>query len=146
MKFQSEIIINKPVREVFKYTLDIKNLSRWIDGFQKYKVVSGKARKPGSIGMHIYKDEGGELEVREEVLDIEMNKLISTRLSHKNMETTLNFRFLDQGNATKIIADTQVRLKPMIFNLAAPFVKSPMKKQQASDLERLKNCLERLKK
>ena len=47
MNFQSEIIINKPVREVFKYTLDIKNLSRWVDGFQKYKVVSGKARKPG---------------------------------------------------------------------------------------------------
>ena len=146
MKFKSEIIINKPVNEVFRYTISPKNLSRWIDGFEKFKPVSGKPRHAGSIGMHIYNDKEGRLEVKEEILTIEPRKSIKSHLSHKNMETTLVFRFFDQGNSTKIIVDTRVRLKPFIFNLASPFVKSPMKKQQLADLTRLKKCLELQKK
>ena len=114
MKFQSEIIIHKPVREVFRYTLDPKNLSRWIEGFKKFKPLSGKARQVGSVGMHIYDDKEGKLEVREEILAIKAEKNLKTKLSHKNMETTLNFVFLDQGNnSTKLIAETNVLTLPV---------------------------------
>ena len=142
MKFQAEIVINKPVKEVFRYTLNPKNLSRWVDGFEKFKPLSGKPRQTGSVGIHIYNDKEGKLEVREEVLTHEPDKILKTHLSHKNMETTLSFRFLNQGTSTKIIVETHVRLKPLLFNLASPFVKSPMKKQQVADLYRLKKCLE----
>lgn len=146
MKFQSEIIINKSVKEVFQYTVNPKNLSRWVDGFEKFKPLSGKVRQVGSVGTHIYNDKGGKLEVREEVLALESDKNLKTHLSHKNMETTLNFRFLNQGDSTKIIVETQIRLKPLLFNLASPFVKAPMKKQQQADLNRLKSCFDLQKK
>ena len=142
MKFHSEIIINKPVKEVFKITVNPKNLPRWVEGFEKFKTLKGKARQVGSIGIHIYNDKEGKLEVREEVLANKSNQILKTHLSHKNMETTLDLRFLDQGESTKIIANTQVKLKPLLFNLAAPFVKTPMKKQQKADLERLKKYIE----
>jgi uncharacterized protein YndB with AHSA1/START domain len=146
MKFRSEIIINKPVKDVFQYTVNPKKLFLWVDGFEKFKPLSGKVRQVGSIATHIYNDKEGKLEVREEVLALESGKSLTTHLSHKNMETTLNFRFLDQGNSTKIIVETRVRLKPLLFNLASPFVKTPMKKQQQADLNRLKNRLEPQKK
>jgi len=146
MKFLSEIIINKSVKEVFQYTVNPKNLSRWVDGFEKFKPQSGKLRQVGSIGTHFYNDKEGKLEVREEVLAFETGKCFKTHLSHKNMETTLNFRFLNQGESTKIIVETYIRLKPLLFNLASPFVKNPMKKQQQADLTRLKKCLEPQKK
>ena len=146
MKFLSEIIINKSVKEVFQYTVNPKNLSRWVDGFENFKPLSGKLRQVGSIGTLFYNDKEGELEVREEVLAFETGKYFKTHLSHKNMETTLNFRFLNQGESTKIIVETHVRLKPLLFNLASPFVKIPMKEQQQADLTRLKKCLEPQKK
>jgi len=146
MNFKSEIIIHKHVNEVFQYVVNPKNLSRWIDGFEKFKTVSGKPRQAGSIGTHVYNDKEGRLEVREEILALEPRKSIKTHLSHKNMETTLDFRFFDQGNSTKIIVDTHIRLKPFLFNVASPFVKKPMKKQQLADLMRLKKCLEPQKK
>ncbi len=146
MKFQSEIIIDKPVKEVFQFTVNPKNLSRWIDGFVKFKPLSGKARKVGSVGIHIYNDKAGKLEVREEVLVHNPFKNFKTHLSHKNMDTTLDLQFLDQGDSTKLLAQTTVKLKPFLFNLAAPFVKSPMKNQQLADLKRLKNCLNPKKK
>lgn len=142
MKFQSEIIIEKPVKDVYRFTINPKNLSRWVDSFEKFKPQSGKPRQVGSIGFHIYNDNEGILEVREEVLAHEPNKIFKTFMSHKNMETTLNFRFLDQGGSTKLIAEANARLKPMLFNLIAPFLKNTMRKQQLADLERLKACLE----
>jgi uncharacterized protein YndB with AHSA1/START domain len=142
MKFRSEIIINRPVKDVYKYTVNPKNLSRWVDGFEKFKPLSGKARQVGSVGILIYNDKEGKLEVHEKILALEFGKSLKTHLSHKNMETVLEFRFLDQGNTTKLVAEAQVRLKPFLFNLMAPFVKTPMRKQQLSDLKRLKNCLE----
>ena len=142
MNFRSEITINKPVKEVFKYVINPKNLSKWVDGFEKFKPQKGKPRQLGSVGTHIYNDKDGKLEVREEVLANEPDKILKTHLSHKNMETTLTFRFLNQGDSTKLIAETKVRLKPFIFNLASPFVKTPMKKQQQADLDRLKKRLE----
>jgi len=145
MKFQSEIIINKPVKEVYQFTINSKNLSRWVDGFQKFKPLSGKARKTGSLGIHFYSDKEGTFEVQEEVLAHEPEKSLKIHLSHKNMETNLNFRFLNQGNSNKLIAETEVKLKPLLFNLAAPFVKTPMRKQQLADLKRLKHCLEQKK-
>ncbi len=145
MKFQSEIIINKPVKEVYQFTINPKNLPHWVDGFEKFKPLSGKARKVGSIGIHLYKDKEGKFEVREEVLSHEVGKSLKTQLSHKNMETTLNLRFLNQGDSTKLIAEVKVNLKPYLFNLAAPFVKGPMKKQQLTDLKRLKHCFEQKK-
>jgi len=142
MKFRSEIIINKPVKNVYKFTVNPKNLFRWVDGFEKFKPLKGKSRQVGSTGIHIYNDKEGKLEVQEEVLALQVNKNIKTHLSHKNMETTLDFRFLDQGDSTKIIVEVKVHLKPLLFNIVAPFVKTPMKKQQLADLKRLKNFLE----
>ncbi len=142
MKFHSEVTINRPVKEVYRFTVSHKNLSKWIDGFEAYRAVKGRNRSKGSKAIHVYKDAAGKLEVNEEVLDLIPEKSFVTKLSHKNMDTRLEFRFLDQGNRTKIIADANVRLKPPIFNLFSFFMKSRMKEQQQADLRRLKHLLE----
>ncbi len=145
MKFSSEIIINRSIKEVYRFTISHKNLSRWIDGFQAYKSTKGRNRGLGSEAVHIYQDSAGKLEVREEVLEINPEKNFKSRLTHKNMDTTLEFRFLDQGGSTKVVTDTYVKLKPAVFNLFSIFMKGQMKKQQMGDLRRLKNVVEAAK-
>jgi polyketide cyclase/dehydrase/lipid transport protein len=142
MKFSSEIIINRSVQEVFRFTTSHKNLSRWVDGFQTFKSIKGRNRGEGSTATHIYQDSAGLLEVHEEVMEITSDKLFKSRLTHKNMDTILAFKFLNQGNSTKIITETKVRLKPAIFNLFSLFMKGQMKKQQQADLRKLKNVIE----
>lgn len=142
MKFSSEIIINSPTKEVFRYATSHKNLSRWLDGFQSFKATKGRNRGKGSTAILIYQDAAGKLEVNEEVLDVVPNKSFKTRLYHKNMDTVLELRFLDQGESTKVFTDTHVKLKPPIFNLFSFFMKGQMMKQQQGDLRRLKNAIE----
>ncbi len=145
MKFSSEIIINRSVKEVYRFAVSPKNLNKWVNDFQSYKPIKGRNRKKGSTATHIYEDQAGKLEVHEEVLDITPEKLFKTRLSHKNMNTVLEFRFLNQGGSTKVVTDTYVKLKPAVFNLFSFFMKGQMKKQQQADLRRLKNVVEGMK-
>lgn len=142
MKFSSSIEINSPVKEVYRFTVSPKNLPRWVDGFESYQPKKGRNRGKGSTATHIYRDSAGKLEVKEEVLDIKPEKMFKTHLSHKNMETDLEFKFLNLGNSTRVVTDTYVRLKPAVFNLFSLFMKSQMKKQQQADLRRLKNAIE----
>lgn len=142
MKFSSEVIINRSTKEVYRFAVSHKNLSRWIDGFESYKSIKGRNRGKGSTATHIYKDSAGKLEVHEEVLDLVPEKSFKSRLSHKNMDTILEFRFLDQGSSTKVVTDTHVKLKPAVFNLFSFFMKGQMKKQQQTDLRRLKHLVE----
>jgi len=142
MKFSSEIIINHPIKEVYRFTVSHKNLSRWVDGFQSYKAIKGRNRGKGSTSTHIYQDSAGKLEVHEEVLEVVKGKSFKSRLTHKNMDTVLEIRFLDQGESTKVIADANVKLKPQIFNLFSLFMKGQMRKQQQGDLRKLKRVIE----
>ena len=145
MKFSSETIIKRSVKEVFRFTISHKNLSKWVDGFQTYKSIKGRNRGIGSTATHIYKDSAGILEVHEEVLEIITGKSFKSRLSHKNMDTILSFRFLDHGDHTKLVVEAQVKLKPAIFNLFSFFMKGQMKKQQQADIRRLKHLIEGMK-
>ena len=59
------------------------------------------------------------------------------------MDSTVRYELRDQGDgATKLTAQTRVRLKPFFFNLLAFFVKGPMRKQAREDLARLKGLAE----
>jgi len=142
MKFSSQVIIRRPIKEVYRFTVSHKNLSQWLDGFQAYKSIKGRNRGVGSQATHIYQDSAGKLEVHEEVLAVIPDKSFKSRLTHKNMDTTLEYRFLDQGDETKVVTDTHVKLKPAVFNLFSFFMKGQMKKQQQADLRKLKHLLE----
>jgi len=111
MKFSSEIVVKRSVKEVYRFTVSHKNLSKWVDGFQSYKAIKGRNRGKGSTSTHVYQDSAGKLEVHEEVLEVVAEKSFKSRLTHKNMDTILELRFLDHGESTKVIADANVTLK-----------------------------------
>ena len=143
MRFKSNILIKENVNIVYQKTLNPKNLGRWVHGFKQFKTQKGRQRATGSTALQIYDDGGEILEVKEEVLSNVLNKEFICRLSHKNMESEVQYRFLNQGDSiTKLQVNTQVKLKPAFFNLFALFVKGPMFRQQEEDLVKLKNLIE----
>lgn len=144
MKFQTSIIIYKSVAEVYRYTLHPQNMNKWVQGFQQFKPGKGRKRAKGSTAIQIFNDGGQVTEIQEEVLENIINQHFTFRLSHKNMESEVNYHFLNQGDqVTKLLVKAKVRLKPRIFNLFALFVKGPMKRQQEQDLAKLKKLIER---
>lgn len=144
MQFQTSIIIKEAVAQVYQYTLNPQNMSKWVQGFQQFKTRKGRKRAKGSTAVQVFNDGGEVTEVQEEVLENITNQNFAFRLSHKNMESEVHYHFLDQGDrTTKLMVKAKVRLKPPVFNMFALFVKGPMKRQQVQDLAKLKKLLER---
>ena len=145
MNLHSTILIKASVNTVYQYTTDPRNLGKWVHGFKEYKSRKGRKRSTGSTAVQVFDDGGEILEIQEEVLSNVPNKEFVCHLSHKNMESEVTYRFLNQGDAiTKLQVSARVRLKPVLFNLFSIFVKGPMRRQQEEDLRRLKNCIESL--
>ena len=138
MKFSTNIVINRPVTKVFNFAMHPHNLKTWVNTLKGYKTLKGRRNQVGNTGVLIFEDKEGKLEVSEEIVQFERNRFLHTKLSHKGMDSEIQIKFLDQGDSTKVMVNTTVRLKPWIANLFSIFMKNEMKQQQARDYQRFK--------
>jgi len=144
MRIQSSLQIERPVDEVYRFVvLHPQNMKHWMQGFERYQPQSGGKRKTGSVATQVFKDGKHKTEIREEVLEVRPHEHFRCLLSHRNMLSEQDFRFLDQGDGqTRLVLETEVKLRPALFNIFGFLVKGPMRKQQEADLKRLKQALE----
>jgi len=143
MRFTSHIDIERPAAKVFAFVLHPDNMKHWVQGFRSYRPVKGRKRKSGSRAVQLFQEPDGKTtEVTEEVRKLVPGQLIELQLSHQNMDSEVVYRFLDQGEHTRLQVAVSTRLKPWAFSLLAPFVKGPMRNRQEQDLLRLKQHLE----
>jgi hypothetical protein len=143
MTIKTIIQIEAPVSKVFSSLTDGKNLKNWQEGFKKLKSISGRRPNKGSISKQVFEDAKGFMEVEEEILYYDRNKEFQVKLSHKNMLTMETYEFVNQGDSTRLILTTNIRLIPMFIGIFAPFMKPQMRNLQEANLRRLKRLLEK---
>lgn len=143
MRFSTDIVIERSVSDVYQFVRQPNNMKHWVQGFQAFRPRKGTPRRPGSLAVQVFEEPDGKTtEVQEKVLQIQPNESIRLRLTHRNMDSSVHYRFLDLGEHTKLVVDVSTQLKPKLFFLLTPFVKGPMRRQQQQDLLRLKRYLE----
>lgn len=143
MRFTNTIQIAKSVEIVYNYLIHPKNMSNWVNNFVSYRNTNRlKRSKIGAKGILIYEDVQGKFEVEEEIIEIIINKKIVTQLSQKGMQSTVTTKLYDQGESTKLIIDTDIKVTPWIASLFAYLMKGRMQKEQAADYRCLKQQLE----
>ena len=142
MRFSTNIIVNRPITKVFEFFRNPRNLRLWVKDLKQFKTQKGKRSKEGDTGILVFEDKEGILEVSEIIETYERNERVVTQLSHKGMDSTIEVKFLDLGETTKILVKTQVKLKPWAANFFALFMKGEMQRQQEGDYRRLKKALE----
>jgi len=92
------IIINKPVDEVFRFTINPDNTAKWIDGMIKEEID----KKPIRVGT-IYKNTNDGINWNiYEVMEFESNKLFT--LKSKNSSYGVRYSYKSLGdNKTELI-------------------------------------------
>ena len=94
ISYQSEVIVNKPVKEAWAVMSDESKLPEWIIGFKKSELISGTANTVGAVSK-IYIEEGGQEMIMEETItNIIPNKLLS-------MTFTMDFMDMDYEMSLK---------------------------------------------
>ena len=145
MKLETALEINKPPSEVYAFLLDEENLSLWIDGFVRLERISGEDGAIGSISKHIYNEKGRVIERIEEITANVEDELLEGILKGDRLNILIRNQLKPIGEGhTKLLVEVEVQPKSLFYKLFLPFFRGGMLKRQESDLQRLKEVVEKL--
>lgn len=70
MELNCEVVIDKPIQEVWDYANNPDNLDKWLNDFVRYEHLTGdiNAPKVGDTSKHTYDQNGKEFTMQEEII------------------------------------------------------------------------------
>ena len=127
MKFHGDLLIARPVEEVWKFLWDIEKLSRCIPGCRGFKTVKEREQYELSV-----KDSVGPITVQFELMadvkKLEPLKRIEIAMEGKDFKAggvrqTMILVLTPNGNDTQVDFETDVNVFGRLGTLGYPFVK-----------------------
>jgi carbon monoxide dehydrogenase subunit G len=127
MKFQGNLLIARPVEEVWEFLWDIERLSRCIPGCESVKTVKEREKYELKV-----KDSVGPITVHLDLLadvkKLEPLKCIEIAMEGKDFKAggvrqTMALALASKGNDTEIGFETDVNVFGRLGTLGYPFVK-----------------------
>lgn len=143
MIFQCSTKINKPVSEVYRFTINPDNLPKWLSNIQQIEYTKGCPGKLGCKTRYIYQEKGEKIILEDELIDLTQDKEIKRVLSYMGIKMYLTNHFIDDGNNTMtLISTTDMQLKNFILQCYNWLNKTKIQHQYQKDYLKLKNILE----
>ncbi|MCP9201209.1 SRPBCC family protein [Gramella sp. GC03-9] len=129
MKYEQEIIINKPRNEVIAKFSDPSSLKHWQEGFIFMKPINGNLGKEGSQNLLKYKMGKREIEMTETVLTNNLPVEYTATYEAKGVYNFQRNRFLETpDNNTRWISENEFRFNGFM-KLFGWFMPGAFKKQ-----------------
>ena len=100
--YNAEVMVNKPVTEVFRKYNDPGTLSKWIPEMKSLEIIEIKSGMVGTKMKMIIENEGQKMELMEEVIAFEENKLIGLTFNAGAMNKVDHVEFIASGETTTI--------------------------------------------
>lgn len=134
MDIYNEIIINKPIEEVFNFLLDFENLSKWNYYVIKVsKITEGPIAK-GSVFHQVRKTDNQDFQI----IALEFPKVVAIETLPPERHLVMRFNLVAQGGHTKVEDAWQVNI-PWIVGW---FAKKKIQPAVMENLQKLKTLLE----
>jgi len=146
MNCACEVIINKPIQQVWDYTNNPDNLKLWLNDFVKYEHLSGDMNAPkiGDTSQHTYLQNGKEFAMQEQIVAYNPPTHIKLFMTCKWFDMDIVNDFEDLGeNQTKLIATADSVRTSLIMKVMMLFMsKSKMQSDHESQINKLKTLIE----
>jgi uncharacterized protein YndB with AHSA1/START domain len=140
-KVKAEVIINRPLEEVFAFIKDMNNHSEWQTGVLESRITSEGGVEAGSTYRYVTQMLGRQVQTEGEVITCDPNKGFFYRSTKAPFQITGGYTFESTNGGTKvaqqIIADVEG-----FFRLAKPIVVRTTKRNLENNLQTLKELLE----
>ncbi|MEX0698176.1 MAG: SRPBCC family protein [Acidimicrobiia bacterium] len=143
MAYQSEIVINRPVKEVFEYITTFENFPKWSETHSVKVLTNGTV----GVGTRLLIEMGkGPMKSRNEFDTVEWEKdrtwAFKTVSPASSVVWDGSFDFEPVGPAsTRVRADGQVSLKGW-RRLLEPVIRGELQKGEQGELETVKRLIE----
>lgn len=143
ISYESEIEVNKPVKEAWAVMNDESKISQWLKGLTKAELVSGEKGTVGAVTKFTFKQDGNESIITETIKSIEENKHVSMTFVIKDvMNMDYRLDFTEKDGKTYIKSSTINNGEGFIMRSMVPLMKSAMQKQEDENIANLKAVIE----
>lgn len=146
MKLACEVIIDKPIQQVWDYANNPDNLVKWLNDFVRYEQLTGdvSAPKVGDTSNHTYDQKGKEFTMLEKIVAYDPPRHLKLFMTSSwfDMEIVNNFDEIGPAQ-TRLYAGAEFVRLGWIMKIMMLF--SSKKKMQAdheSQINKLKTLIE----
>jgi uncharacterized protein YndB with AHSA1/START domain len=140
-KVTAEVIINRPLEEVFAFVRDMNNHAEWQTGVLESRVTSEGGVEVGSTYRYVTQMMGRQIQTEGEVITCDLDKGFFYRSTKAPFQIVGGYTFEKGNGGTKltqrIVADVEG-----FFRLAKPIVVRTTKRNLENNLLTLKDLLE----
>jgi len=141
-----EVIINKPIQQVWDYANNPDNLKFWLNDFVRYTHLTGDIHAPkvGDTSNHTYSQNGKEFTMQEEIVAYNPPHHIKLFMTHKwfDMDIVNDLEALS-ADQTKLVATAfSVRTSLLMKVMMLFMPKSKMQKDHETQINKLKELIE----
>lgn len=143
MKFKTELLINKPRLEVWKFFSNRENIKLWQPTLTRIEPIGGIQGQPGAESNWIYEENGREFSLTEKVLHCEEPSRYESLFENAFASNTVNHLFVEQSsNGTLWITETEYGFKTVLMKLLGPFFKKNYAIRSQREMKRFKEVIE----
>ncbi len=144
MRFKTELLINKPRLEVWKFFSNRENIKLWQPTLTKIEPISSIQSQPGAESKWTYEEKGREFSLTEKVLYCEEPSRYESLFENAFASNTVNQLFMEQGNGETVwTAETEYQFKTFLMKIIGPFFKKNYVLRSQKEMERFKEMLEK---
>jgi uncharacterized protein YndB with AHSA1/START domain len=140
-KFEINLVINRPIEEVFAFISDPENLPRWRAATLEVKRISSEPLGVGSTVRGRFTFLGRPFEGNLEIITHEPHRSYATRLTEGPFPLEAHYTLESANGSTRVTLVIQGE-PGGFFKLAEPLVVSMAKRSYKADLHNLKEMLE----
>jgi len=139
---QETIEINRPVKEVYNYLVNVENVQKWQPAVIEVKRLSEGPIRVGTKFSEVAKMLGRHIRTTCEITQLEPNKVFAFKgASDGPMEYQTTYTLEPNGSATRLKIVGSFRTKGL-WRLLEPFFEGEVKKQSRFELTMMKGVIE----
>jgi uncharacterized protein YndB with AHSA1/START domain len=140
-KFEINLVINRPIEEVFAFLSNPENLPRWRTSILEVKKISSEPLGVGSVVKGRFTFLGRPFDGNLEIIAREAHQSYATRMTQGPFPLETRYFLQPAEDGTQLTVGVQGE-PGGFFKLAEPLVVSMAKRSLESDLHNLKEMLE----
>jgi ligand-binding SRPBCC domain-containing protein len=141
VEYKSDLIVNRPVQDVFALIKNVGRLDDWTD-MQGTRLVSGEELHAGSQIETTIKFGPVKQAMTFEVVGFEENRRVAFKtVSKGSVAWDAEYLFMPEGDSTRITSSGQLRLNGLL-RITEPLLAGEVQSGEAKELVRYKEIVE----
>lgn len=142
ISYNCEIMVDKPIEESGYVAQDEERMSEWLEGFVKIEHVSSTPKTVGNVSNVYFSINGKEMVVKRTITAIKLFESMESLSETDFMKMEYSVKMTPIGEKTKISSSTTVKGKGIFAKSLMVFMCGSLKKQEETNLAKLKNTIE----